>query len=256
MNWVFYTGFDDDGTMVSHRLDLDLAVAAPLSEKPLCAEIWIAMHRPNPHGVSSLEEGDRFDIIEDALEQQLRTDANAIYAGLVTREGRWQFVYYMPESNVNLDAVVSCALQSLDAGCDFQAFCRVDRCWENYLEVLYPSRSKHREQVVNYKQWLLLKPMLPLIGREIIFDVAANESSSLPDASHFLSMRGYTIDARHSRSGRMEFLHASISWNGDLSELNRMTWELLDASKLSGSEYRGWRVRGLEVRRPQILWRT
>lgn len=243
MDWVFYTGLTETDAMVSHRFDLDLATSSPESYRPISVEIWLAMRFPNSLGLASIEEGALFDKIESRLEVELSRHYQCRYVGLVTQDGRWQFIYYCPEGKRVDPSVVQSVVAAHGYDTDIEVFIEPDPEWKLYREVLYPTQAKHREQIVNYKQMAMMEWNGK--GTQINFIILAGSSIS-GDLICELIQTEFVTQIDQDR------VIASKSWNGVLSELNTMTWQLLDLCSKYRANYLGWQIAGHRFQRPEL----
>ena len=75
-------------------VDLDLKDLLPDQSRTDLIWVWVYMKAPRPDGLSSNEEFETLNAIEDALTKRLQEDCDACIAGRITGDGRREFYYY------------------------------------------------------------------------------------------------------------------------------------------------------------------
>lgn len=138
-NWVqFFCNVNYK--LSSILVDLELAESLPNSRTELIW-VWVYMKTPRPDGLSSNEEFDTLNAIEDALTARLERECDACIAGRITGDGRREFYYY-GRKPANLKQLVEEELANFSQyrfDCDTQP----DPEWRQYLDVLYPTEESY-----------------------------------------------------------------------------------------------------------------
>jgi regulator of RNase E activity RraB len=123
-------------------VDLDLKDQLPDHLRTDLIWIWVYMNAPRPDGLSSNEEFEILNSIEDALTERLEKDCDASLAGRITGDGRREFYYY-GRTPSNLRLLVEQELGSFPGYCsDFDT--QPDPDWRQYLDVLYPTEENYQ----------------------------------------------------------------------------------------------------------------
>ena len=138
-NWVQYFCNVND-KLSSILVDLELIESLPDSRSELIW-IWIYMKAPRPDGLSSNEEFEKLNAIEDALTARLEKECNACIAGRITGDSRREFYYYGRKPS-NLHRLVDHELSNFP-GYRFDCDTQPDPEWRQYLDVLYPTAESY-----------------------------------------------------------------------------------------------------------------
>ena len=122
-------------------VDLDLIDLLPDHNRPDLIWIWVYMNAPRPDGLSSNEEFETLNAIEDVLTERLEEHCDARIAGRITGDGRREFYYY-GRRPLNLQRLVEQELASFP-GYHFDCDTQPDPDWRQYLDVLYPTEENY-----------------------------------------------------------------------------------------------------------------
>jgi hypothetical protein len=116
--------------------------------------IWVYFERPRPDGLSSSEEFDRLESLEDTLRTAIEKKCGGVLSGCITTDGRREFYFYgsTPES---FEEAVNQSV-GLSHGYKFDCDKQQDFAWTQYLNVLYPSEEQ-RQLIENRKLMDFLK---------------------------------------------------------------------------------------------------
>jgi uncharacterized protein (TIGR01619 family) len=142
-NWSQYFCNVND-KLSSILVDLDLIESLPNSRTELIW-IWVYMKAPRPDGLSSNEEFETLNAIEDALTQRLEQECDACIAGRITGDGRREFYYYGHKPS-NLERLVKEELANfskLFSKYRFECDTQPDPEWRQYLDVLFPAAENY-----------------------------------------------------------------------------------------------------------------
>jgi uncharacterized protein (TIGR01619 family) len=137
-NWRSYF-CNVNESLASIFVNLALRDAAPVASKPWLLWVTLDLHSPKPNGMYDSSEVPALFKIEDALTSQLFISCGAEMCGRITTEGRREFYYY-GETKEGFHAAVTRVLSGFP-GYGFDAGEQEDVLWEQYLDVLYPSRA-------------------------------------------------------------------------------------------------------------------
>lgn len=126
-----------DGSIASIMVDLALARRNPDPALGLLAYLRLFMRRPRPDGLSSQEEFDTLNRIEDAIDAVLAESGQSLFIGRNTSAGMRDFLYYVADvTRFERDAA-----RALAAFTDYKYEIghQPDPDWRVYREFLYPS---------------------------------------------------------------------------------------------------------------------
>ena len=132
---------------VNHKLssilvDLNLKDLLPDHNRENLIWIWIYMQSPRADGLSSNEEFETLNAIEDALTKRVEEDCGACLAGRITGDGRREFYYY-GRRPLNLHRLAEEELATFP-GYLFDCDTQPDPGWSQYLDVLYPTEENYQ----------------------------------------------------------------------------------------------------------------
>jgi hypothetical protein len=137
-NWRSYFCNVND-SLASIFVNLALLDDAPVLSKPWLLWVSVDLQSPTPNGMYDSGEAPTLFKIEDSLTLQVSRSCDAVLCGRITTEGRREFYYY-GQTQEEFHAAVENALSGF-AGYEFEVGEREDSLWEQYLNVLYPSRE-------------------------------------------------------------------------------------------------------------------
>ncbi len=137
-DWDFYQ-CNVNSKPASIYVDLGLRSIAVDSSRPLILCIWVYLKHPNPeNGLSTQQEFETLNSIEDALSESMLSNFSAHYAGRITNDGRREFYFYS-SSSTDLELKVKIALLKF-SDYQYEAWAQPDAAWNQYLNLLYPSK--------------------------------------------------------------------------------------------------------------------
>ena len=138
-NWNFYIT-EYDSLLISNFLDLELVKIAPILQADQLLSIKIKLKYPQENGLSSNEEFDDLNKIEDKLIEILN-DINLIYyAGRSTANG-FRIFYFYTDQNFNLETNNQ-HLKTNILNYDLDISLENDKEWNHYLTVLFPDEEE------------------------------------------------------------------------------------------------------------------
>ena len=139
--WDFYFSNVDD-IIGSFYVDLGLVNIAPIDDKTHLLWISLQMINPNENGLSSKEEFEQLNEIEDRLQEFILKNHSSVYAGRLTNNGHRNFYFYMGDPTLYdktiSDAMVAFPSYTYDFGM------KEDKEWDSYLEFIYPNPKQYQ----------------------------------------------------------------------------------------------------------------
>ena len=134
--WDFYFASVNDN-VASIFVDMGLGEMAPDASKPWLLWAIVPFKDPREDGLSTDEESEVLDEIEDALLESVESSIEGSLVGRITTEGRREFYFYAP-TDEGFEQAVGKAMASHS---EYEVECgaKEDPDWEHYLGVLFPS---------------------------------------------------------------------------------------------------------------------
>ncbi len=134
--WEFYFSNIED-VIGSIFLDLGFADIAPVIDKPNMVWIALTMNNPREDGLSSDEEYDKLEEIENRLIKFITSKHSTFYVGRITSDSDRIFYFYFGDI-ILYDKTISEAMVAFP-NYKYEFGTEEDKEWESYLEYLYPS---------------------------------------------------------------------------------------------------------------------
>lgn len=134
-DWDFYLT-QVEGQATSINLNLALRETAPLKDRPQLLRVRLHLRLPGPSGLSSNEEFESLNHIEDRMVGALQADA-LLFVGRCTGAGLREFFFYGSDPR-GWESRVAEVMKSF-ADYRFEATTSPDPEWRSYLEFLYPN---------------------------------------------------------------------------------------------------------------------
>jgi uncharacterized protein (TIGR01619 family) len=240
-DWDFYQ-CNVNSKPASIYVDLGLRSVAPDLNRNIILCIWVYFKHPNPeNGLSTQQEFETLSSIEDALSEALVSNFSASYAGRITNDGRREFYFYSSSSTA-LEAKVQAALLKFGEY-KYEAWAQPDAEWNQYLNLLYPSKSNLR--------WMMDRRVTETLERQ--GDQLTSPRpiehysyfSTEKDRSEFIKIikaNGFEI-IRKSEPTTDDARHGVIykkSQPATLNEVYRTTGFLEEQSEHFKGDYDGW----------------
>jgi hypothetical protein len=150
--WNFYFCNIDD-KFASIFVDLGIIDSTPIDTLPFMAYIRLKMNLPNDNGVSSREEYDAIDQIEEALNAKFTVDLSQ-YVGRCTTDSYRDFFFYISKPKDWMQSVTDLMLSFPDY--QYTADIREEKDWSTYRLFLYPDKAA-RQSIDNRRICLLLE---------------------------------------------------------------------------------------------------
>ncbi len=150
--WNFYFCNIDD-KFASISVDLGIADSIPIETLPFMAYIRLKMNLPDDNGMSSRDEGNVLNAIEEALNQELIRDENK-YVGRCTNNSYRDFFFYITK-NLGWNESVAKIMSSFP-NYQYTSNVKSDKDWSLYRSFLYPSPAD-RQSIENRKVCMVLE---------------------------------------------------------------------------------------------------
>ncbi len=136
-DWAGYFCTIGDGQIGAVMVDIGLAQIAPVESKSFLLTFTTKMNNPTEDGLSSENETDKLNQIEEDLIESLVTKNEVIYTGRIKFSGKMQSYFYS-ENIAGLESAISNLIANFP-DYSFEHKFTEEKNWEAYFEVLYPS---------------------------------------------------------------------------------------------------------------------
>lgn len=234
---------DFNGAPASVLVNLELGSDARDENRPVLLSVWIKMRAPNDQGLSGPAEGPAYDNLSAALESAITAQMDALFAGQITRAGRWELYFYAANErhlkNVVRQAILGTPEYLYSVGS------KIDANWEFYKQSLYPSNQKDLQQILNYSLIRHLRESGVSLARPLnmVHRVLAGNETNVNALVGEICRRGYTQQEGESGSD-MQDGSAKVLLVGrfeiiDLTSLNQSSLELIDICNMNAGRYMG-----------------
>ena len=243
--WVQYFCKVND-KLSSILVDLDLKHFLPDRKRPDLIWIWIYMNAARADGLSSNEEVETLNAIEDALTERLEKDYDARLGGRITGDARREFYYYGRKPG-SLKSLVQQALANFPGYC-FDCDTQPDPDWQQYLNVLYPTPENY-ECIKNAAMFETLRKagdgpdVVRPIWHYVLFisDEARTRFIDWSKQNGFEQTDRVRSDGPGELEPRMVCVVRSHSTTPD--EIDNNVLKIFRAARQFGGEYDGWETR-------------
>lgn len=238
-DWAFYFSNVND-KLSSICLDLGFSLIASLKGKPNVLWISIQLNNPREDGLSSDEEFERLNEVEDFLIEKLKNN-NVTYVGRITSDGYREFFYYTTNNNGTEKIIKGITVQLADYKVDYGF--KYDETWDTYFNLLYPN-PKEMQMLQNGKVLdNLVKNGDDLTkAREVFHWVFFKDELSRMKYVNEVETKGFRVIGKsyEKEEDRPYILEISridlVDWDS-VNEYVLYLWEL--ANELE-AEYDGW----------------
>lgn len=228
----FYEMRDDENIPFRCEVELSLMDDAPIEEKPWL--LWFFVKNDEPFS-------QEFIAFKEDLQKTLAEELDALFAGLIIKEGWVEFYFYAPDAKrfENLTADV----MKRHGGFAYERGASKDTKWEMYLERLYPDgyaalriQNRHTmEALVEAGDDLTLP-------REVEHYLFFQTKSAQERAAAFLSAHGFDLKEA-VRDDESDFSYGAV-----LTKIEPITAEIVeettallyDTSLQEHGHYEGW----------------
>jgi len=203
--------------------------------------VSICFKQPRSDGLSSREEFDTLNAIEDKLTAAVEQECGATMSGRITTDGRREFYFYASEPQ-NFKEEVRRSLASFE-GYEFDSDEQEDPDWNQYLNVLYPSeedieRIKNREvlEVLKRSGDALESP------RDILHWAYFKTENDRSDFRNSAQALGYRIDSEGEFREKDYPYGICVGKEQDIQSdaIDEAVVDLFRAAKRANGEYDGW----------------
>ncbi len=244
-NWgQYFCNVNDKPSSI--LVDLDLKDRLPDHLRTNLIWIWVYMIATRPDGLSSNEEFQKLNSIEDALTERLEKDCDACLAGRITGDGRREFYYY-GHPPVNLQVMVEQELASFPGyRCDFDTQPDPDR--RQYLDVLYPTEESYE----CIKNMAVLEALgnagdEPEIVRPVWHYVFFNSDDGRKRFIEWSKDNGFEQADRVRSDGPGKLERGTVcvvrSHSARPDDIDNYVLEVFSAARRFGGKYDGWETR-------------
>jgi uncharacterized protein (TIGR01619 family) len=137
--WNFYFPQIND-KLAAVFVDLGRRSSAPNTQRPHLLVISAPLRLPREDGLSTQDEFETLNQIEDFFVEELCAKGGALSVGRVTTDGHRDWFFYAKEQTL-LNGVVAAAGEKF-SDYRFKAVAKRDEKWSHYLDFLYPSEEE------------------------------------------------------------------------------------------------------------------
>ena len=95
-NWKFYL-CRVNNKIASVFFNAAIRQNAPDGKRPTLLWVWLYMNQPEDNGLSSNDEFQQLNVIEDVLNKAVAETLNPEFVGRITTDGHREFYYYAPD---------------------------------------------------------------------------------------------------------------------------------------------------------------
>lgn len=137
VDWAVYLSYVSENQIGSILVDLGLEAIAPFENKSFLTTVTTFMNNPNKDGLSSSEESEMLNQIEDSFIDLITKHFDAAYAGRLKYDGKI-FSYFYSDKIKEFEKNFTDIKQHFpDYRFDYNV--KEEKEWRTYFEVLYPS---------------------------------------------------------------------------------------------------------------------
>lgn len=238
-NWDFYQLRVDDNP-ASMFVDLGIHKFAPKHDFPFSAYIRLRMNSPRSDGLSSQEEFDTLQKIEDTFTSTLAEEF-VEYVGRCTTNSCRDYYFYLKCDEDWETKVISCMAPFSEYSFEYGS--REDKSWSTYFSYLYPSdRDLHKIRNMRVCEALENRGDKLVVAREIdhwSYFADEEQMNSYIEEALQLGFQLRNVDI----SNRSDLRHVARVWRLDIPDfdsINEITLPLYEAALEYDGEYDGW----------------
>ena len=240
-DWDFYFSNVDD-VLGSFCLDLGLSKIAPLTDKPYLVWISVKMNYPREDGLSSNEEFETLNSIEDRLNEFISNNHNAISVGRLTTNGNRDFYFYFGDTAL-YDKTISEAMVAYPSY-SFDFGIKQDENWSSYFDFIYPNPRQfqsiqNRRVVDNLEENGDALTKARPVDHWLYFKTD-NDRQNFLNKIEYLKFDIVAKDKDTSIVGTPFTLQLSRVDNVDIDSVNEYVLELWETANECNGEYDGW----------------
>ena len=136
-HWNAYLTNLGEDQVASILLDMGIIQEAPDPQRPTMLCVMIKLNETNEHGLTTNEEYEAIQPIEDALGTSVPASLDAVHVGCLTTNGVRRYYFYAA-SDDGLEQAAEQALKPIGTH-QWKCESKPDPQWGHYLELLYPS---------------------------------------------------------------------------------------------------------------------
>jgi len=240
-SWAFYFA-RVNGAVSSILTDLSAREHAPDTSRPHLLWAWLPLQVPREDGLSSSEEFDTLNRIEDALTGAVEKVTKGQYVGRITGAGRREYYFYAPKPD-NFGEVVAAICAQFE-GYAPEWGDQPDPAWSQYLELLYPS-GRELQRIRNTQVVEALKSHGDSLTkvRPVTHWVYFADEAGRQEARARLTAAGFSAeDSDNTASGGRRPLGLRLERTDrvDQDSIDATVFEILDAIENVDADYDGW----------------
>jgi len=237
-NWDFYF-LNVDDKAASIFVDLGAAPLVPDASLPYMAYVRLKMNSPRADGLSSNEEYDTLNAIENLIESQL-VGNGTVYVGRCTTNSLRDFFFYVNQP-LDWQNRVAQFMRSFPSYA-YDADTREDAAWSTYFYYLYPS-DVNRQSIENRRVCYTLERNGDKLieAREIDHWSYFADSDSRNAFVNDAAALGFSV--RKLSESVDDHRHCAHLWRIDVPSLDAIddvTIPLFNLAAKHSGEYDGW----------------
>ncbi len=237
-NWDFYMCRIDDKPG-SIRLNLDLYNIAPLKNYHQRVQLSVKMQNPTSDGLSSNEEFEILNQIEDLLYERT-VSFGAVTAGVVKTDGILEIHMYTQDTE-GIEEACADIFKNYFSSYEWKIQICADDKWDLYFNFLYPDKytfqaMQNRKVIYQLEQQGDNLEKERKIDHWLYFSTVGNVTSF---ADKIKELNFIILSSEKIENSDYPY-QINISREDILGNINNITWELMEMADSSGGYYDGW----------------
>ena len=237
-NWNFYM-CRIENKPGSIRLNLALYDIAPLENYHQRIQLSVKMQKPTPEGLSSNEEFETLNRIEDLLHKRT-VSFGAVTAGVVKTDGILEIHIYTQDTE-SIEKACADMFKNYFSSYEWKIQIYADDKWDLYFNFLYPDKytfqaMQNRKVIYQLEQQGDNLEKARNIDHWLYFSTVGNITSFTDKVKEL----GFTILSSEKIENSDYPYQINISREDVPNNINNITWELMDMADSSGGYYDGW----------------
>jgi hypothetical protein len=234
---VYLTSVEDAPTTIL----VDLSIEEPEEARPHLACVSITLKHPNPHGMTTPEESERINAIEEEIEAAFAGPGRGRNVGHTTGGGRRDVYFYLPGPEQ-----LSAAQRAADPatrGYEVEYWDQPDPEWRCYREFLYPGPAEMRS-IQNDRVLRVLEENGDTLEapRQVDHWIYFPTTDARAQFLAGLAGQGFNVEEQtDNRSGPFPYgVQISREDKVDPESINELTFDLEERAEAVGGDYDGW----------------
>ncbi|PQO36884.1 hypothetical protein C5Y96_06895 [Blastopirellula marina] len=135
-DWNAYITRIED-SITSILLDMGIVDDAPDPQRTWLVRVSIALQNPDEYGMTTNEEFDAINPLEEAIVEAIEQGLDAVHVGCMTHDGQRAVVFYSPTFE-GVDVALGPVMQAYSTY-ELRSSCQEDAEWGFYFEIMFPS---------------------------------------------------------------------------------------------------------------------